>query len=338
MKFVDETHILVEAGKGGDGCLSFRREKYVAKGGPNGGDGGDGGSVYLRATKDLNTLIDFRYKRQFKAQNGAPGEGSEKTGRKGEDCYIAVPMGTKVKDRHTGEVMGDLTQDNECLLVAHGGFHGLGNTRFKSSINRAPRQTTKGSQGESRELHLELNVLADVGLLGYPNAGKSTLIRATSSAKPKVADYPFTTLHPNLGVVSVDALKSFVMADIPGLIEGASEGTGLGHRFLKHLKRTKVLLHLIDVAPMADTDIVKEALAILDELRKYDELLIEKPRFLVLNKVDLMDEQQVDDIEKNLREALAWKGKVYRISAISGQGVKPLVFDLMSTIEEDSDG
>lgn len=338
MKFVDETHILVEAGKGGDGCLSFRREKYVAKGGPNGGDGGDGGSVYLRATKDLNTLIDFRYKRQFKAQNGAPGEGSEKTGRKGEDCYIAVPMGTKVKDRHTGEVIGDLTQDNECLLVAQGGFHGLGNTRFKSSINRAPRQTTKGSQGESRELHLELNVLADVGLLGYPNAGKSTLIRATSSAKPKVADYPFTTLHPNLGVVSVDALKSFVMADIPGLIEGASEGTGLGHRFLKHLKRTKVLLHLIDVAPLADTDIVKEALAILDELKKYDESLIEKPRFLVLNKVDLMDEQQVDDIEKNLREALAWKGNVYRISAISGQGVKPLVFDLMSTIEEDTDG
>lgn len=338
MKFVDETHIFVEAGKGGDGCLSFRREKYVPNGGPNGGDGGDGGSVYLRATKDLNTLIDFRYKRQFKAPNGSPGEGRDKTGRKGEDYYIAVPMGTKVKDKNTNEFIGDLTQDGEVLLVAQGGFHGLGNARFKSSINRAPRQTSKGTPGDVRELHLELNVLADVGLLGYPNAGKSTLIRATSSAKPKVANYPFTTLHPNLGVVSVDHLKSFVMADIPGLIEGASEGTGLGHRFLKHLRRTKLLLHLIDVAPIGESDIVKEAQAILDELKKYDESLIHKPRVMVLNKVDLIDEKSLDKIEKDLRQALQWEDKVYRISAIKGQGLKPLIYDLMSAIEDGSHG
>lgn len=333
MKFVDETHIYVEAGKGGDGCLSFRREKYIQYGGPNGGDGGDGGDVYLKATQGLNTLIDFRYTRRFKASSGRPGEGSERTGRSGDDLYIAVPMGTKVKERETGELIGDLLHDNETLLVAKGGFHGLGNTRFKSSINRAPRKTSKGSIGEARELQLELNVLADVGLLGFPNAGKSTLIRAVSSAKPKVADYPFTTLHPNLGVVRVGELHSFVMADIPGLIEGASLGTGLGHQFLKHLKRTKILLHLIDIAGFDNSDIVKEAKVIVKELGSYDETLLKKPRFLVLNKIDLIDEKEVDEKEQQLIEALAWTDKVYRISAVKKEGLKMLLYDLMDYIE-----
>lgn len=250
MKFVDEAVIKIEAGNGGNGCLSFRREKFIPRGGPDGGDGGDGGSIYLVGNPELNTLIDYRFQRHFKADNGKSGMGANCTGKKGDDLFIEVPIGTLAYDVDTGECLVDIQEPNVPVLIAQGGFHGLGNTRYKSSINRAPRQTTQGSLGESRQIRLELRVLADVGLLGFPNAGKSTLIRAVSSAKPKVADYPFTTLYPNLGVVSVDSHKSFVMADIPGLIEGASEGTGLGHRFLKHLSRTCVLLHVIDVAPL----------------------------------------------------------------------------------------
>lgn len=334
MKFVDEAYIHVVAGKGGDGCLSFRREKYVAKGGPNGGDGGDGGSIYFRATKSLNTLIDFRYQRSFKAPNGQPGQGSECTGKSGDDLIIDVPVGTRIFDASANILLADLLEDGQQQKIAQGGFHGLGNTRFKSSINRAPRQTTKGSLGEAKDLKLELNVLADVGLLGMPNAGKSTLIAALSSAKPKIADYPFTTLHPNLGVVRVDVEKSFVMADIPGLIEGAAEGAGLGHRFLKHLQRTKVLLHLIDVAPLDEHDVVEDALAILSELKKYDPALLEKPRYLVLNKIDcLTSPEEIAEIEKRIIQALSWKGKVYRISAVGRDGLSRLVYDLAATLE-----
>lgn len=332
MKFVDEATIFVHAGKGGDGCLSFRREKYIAKGGPNGGDGGDGGSVYLVADRNLNTLIDFRYKRKFQAQNGQPGSGSNCTGGKGEDLIIAVPVGTKVTARLTGEVIGDLTKENERLLVAQGGYHGLGNTRFKSSVNRAPRQTTKGSPGETRELKLELNVLADVGLLGMPNAGKSTLISAVSSAKPKVADYPFTTLYPNLGVVKVDELKSFVMADIPGLIEGAADGVGLGHRFLKHLKRTKILLHMVDIASFDDDKIVNDAVSILNELALFDESLKQKKRLLVLNKVDMVDDETLKRRKQLLVDTLGWQDNVYVISALSRQGLEALLYDIMDEV------
>ncbi|WP_058442665.1 Obg family GTPase CgtA, partial [Legionella brunensis] len=281
MKFVDEAVIKVEAGNGGHGCLSFRREKFVPRGGPDGGDGGDGGSVFLEASSDLNTLVDFRYQRHYKAQNGQSGMGGNCTGKKGEDLVILVPVGTMVFDIDTGELLGDINEAGERLLVAQGGFHGLGNTRYKSSVNRAPRQTTQGTLGEARHLRLELRVLADVGLLGLPNAGKSTLIRAVSSAKPKVADYPFTTLHPALGVVSVASHKSFVMADIPGLIEGAAEGAGLGHRFLKHLSRTCVLLHVIDIAPIDESNPIDSAKAILNELAEYDPELLDKPRWLV---------------------------------------------------------
>ncbi len=332
MKFVDEATIHVLAGKGGDGCLSFRREKYIAKGGPNGGDGGDGGSVYLVANRNLNTLIDFRYKRKFQAPNGQPGSGSNCTGAKGDDLIIPVPVGTKVTARLTGEVIGDLTQHDEKLLVAQGGYHGLGNTRFKSSINRAPRETTKGTPGESRELKLELNVLADVGLLGMPNAGKSTLISAVSSAKPKVADYPFTTLYPNLGVVKVDALKSFVMADIPGLIEGAAEGVGLGHRFLKHLKRTKILLHLIDIASFDDEKIVSEAVSILKELELFDESLKHKKRLLVLNKIDMVDDETLQRRKQLITDALGWQENVYTISALGRKGLDVLLYDIMDEV------
>ena len=283
MKFVDEAVIKIEAGNGGHGCVSFRREKFIPFGGPDGGDGGDGGSIYLVGNPELNTLIDYRYQRQFKASNGQSGMGANCTGKKGDDLFIQVPIGTLAYDVDTGECLVDIQEPNIPVLIAQGGFHGLGNTRYKSSVNRAPRQTTKGSLGESRQIRLELRVLADVGLLGLPNAGKSTLIRAVSSAKPKVADYPFTTLYPNLGVVSVDSYKSFVMADIPGLIEGASEGTGLGHRFLKHLSRTCVLLHVIDVAPLDETDPVATAKIIVHELEAYNPELLTKPRWLVLN-------------------------------------------------------
>ncbi|KTD48543.1 GTP-binding protein, GTP1/Obg family [Legionella rubrilucens] len=335
MKFVDEAIIKVEAGNGGHGCLSFRREKFVPKGGPDGGDGGDGGSVFLEATSDLNTLVDFRYQRHYKAQNGQPGMGGNCTGKKGDDLIIKVPVGTMVFDIDTQELIGDIKQAGDRLLIAQGGFHGLGNTRFKSSVNRAPRQTTQGTPGEARHLRLELRVLADVGLLGLPNAGKSTLIRAVSSAKPKVADYPFTTLHPGLGVVDVSSHKSFVMADIPGLIEGAAEGAGLGHRFLKHLSRTCILLHMVDIAPLDGSDPVVSAKAIINELAEYDPELVHKPRWLVLNKMDMLPDdetrqQAIDHVVKGLN----WKGKVYTVSAIKGDGTRQLCYDLMQLIDE----
>ncbi|WP_372988217.1 Obg family GTPase CgtA [Marinobacter sp.] len=334
MKFVDEATIIVEAGKGGHGCLSFRREKYVPKGGPDGGDGGDGGSVYLEADGSLNTLIDYRFQRKYKAQNGEPGSGRNCTGTKGEDMVLPVPVGTTVVDMDTHEVLGDLTREGQRLKVAQGGFHGLGNTRFKSSVNRAPRQTTKGSEGEARNLRLELKVLADVGLLGMPNAGKSTFIRSVSAARPKVADYPFTTLVPNLGVVSVQAHQSFVIADIPGLIEGAAEGAGLGIRFLKHLVRTRLLLHLVDVAPYDGSSPADAVRAIAHELEKFSETLANRPRWLVLNKVDMVAEEDRDAHCQAIIDELDWEGPVFRISAITGEGTKPLVQAVMRWIED----
>ena len=335
MRFVDEAIIKIEAGNGGHGCLSFRREKFIPFGGPDGGDGGDGGSIFLEADKGLNTLVDFRYKRNYKAENGQCGRGSNCTGKKGDDLIIRVPVGTMVYDIDTGELLGDISHAGERLLVAQCGFHGLGNTRYKSSINRAPRQTSSGSPGEARHLRLELRVLADVGLLGLPNAGKSTLIRAVSSAKPKVADYPFTTLQPGLGVVSVAAYKSFVMADIPGLIEGASEGAGLGHRFLKHLSRTCVLLHVIDVAPLDDSDPIDSAKIIINELAAYSPALLDKPRWLVLNKIDMLpDEEARQQAIQRIIDGLEWKGKIFAISAIKGEGTQPLCYALMQLIDE----
>ncbi|EMP53915.1 GTPase CgtA [Marinobacter santoriniensis NKSG1] len=337
MKFVDEATIIVEAGKGGHGCLSFRREKYVPKGGPDGGDGGDGGSVYLEADESLNTLIDYRFQRKFKAQNGEPGSGRNCTGTKGEDLALPVPVGTTVVDMDTHEVLGDLTHPGQRLKVAQGGFHGLGNTRFKSSVNRAPRQTTKGSVGEARNLRLELKVLADVGLLGLPNAGKSTFIRSVSAARPKVADYPFTTLVPNLGVVSVQAHQSFVIADIPGLIEGAAEGAGLGIRFLKHLVRTRLLLHLVDVAPYDGSSPAESVRSIVHELEKFSETLANRPRWLVLNKVDMIPEQDRDAHCQAIVDELGWDGPVFRISALSGEGTKALTQAVMRWIEEQAE-
>lgn len=337
MKFVDEATIIVEAGKGGHGCLSFRREKYVPKGGPDGGDGGDGGSVYLEADSALNTLIDYRFQRKYKAQNGEPGAGRNCTGTKGEDLVLPVPVGTTVVDMDTHEVLGDLTKEGQRLKVAQGGFHGLGNTRFKSSVNRAPRQTSKGSEGEARNLRLELKVLADVGLLGLPNAGKSTFIRSVSAARPKVADYPFTTLVPNLGVVSVQAHQSFVIADIPGLIEGAAEGAGLGIRFLKHLVRTRLLLHLVDVAPYDGSSRADAVRAIAHELEKFSETLASRPRWLVLNKVDMVAEEDREAHCQAIVDELGWEGPVFRISALSGEGTKPLVQAVMRWIEEQAE-
>ncbi len=338
MKFVDEATIKVQAGKGGNGCLSFRREKYVPKGGPDGGDGGDGGSIYLEGSQDLNTLIDFRYKRIFKAQNGQPGMGSNCFGKKGEDLIIPVPLGTIIKDTETGEILGDIKKDKSRLLVAQGGYHGLGNTRFKSSTNQAPRKTTPGTPGEARALTLELRVLADVGLLGMPNAGKSTLIRAVSSAKPKVANYPFTTLHPNLGVIKVASHKSFVMADIPGLIEGAAEGAGLGHQFLRHLSRTSVLIHLVDMAPMDGSDPIASAKAILKELHSYSPELLNKPRWLVLNKMDLIaDESERAEKRDALVKALNHQSRVFTVSALSKQGTDELCYALMELIDQMKD-
>jgi GTP-binding protein len=334
MKFVDEAVIKIEAGNGGHGCLSFRREKFIPRGGPDGGDGGDGGSVYLVGDIELNTLIDFRYQRQFRAENGQSGMGSNCTGKKGDDLFIPVPMGTLAYDVDTGECLADIQEPGIPVLIAQGGFHGLGNTRYKSSINRAPRQTSQGSSGDSRHVRLELRILADVGLLGLPNAGKSTLIRAVSSAKPKVADYPFTTLHPNLGVVRVDNYKSFVMADIPGLIEGASEGAGLGHRFLKHLSRTCVLLHIIDVAPIDGSDPVQSAQIILQELAAYNPELLQKPRWLVLNKIDLIPEAERDTFIQTLQHQLNWTAPLFPISAISGLGTKALCYALMQLIDD----
>ncbi|MCR9191989.1 MAG: Obg family GTPase CgtA [Gammaproteobacteria bacterium] len=334
MKFVDEAVIKIEAGHGGHGCLSFRREKYIPRGGPDGGDGGDGGCIYLVGNPELNTLIDYRYQRQFKADNGKPGMGANCTGKSGEDLYIQVPIGTLAFDIDTGECIADIKSADTPILIAQGGFHGLGNTRYKSSINRAPRQTTQGSPGEARHLRLELRVLADVGLLGLPNAGKSTLIRAVSSAKPKVADYPFTTLHPNLGVVRVGTHQSFVMADIPGLIEGASTGAGLGHRFLKHLSRTCILLHIVDLAPVDGADPVTAVQTIQQELAAYNPELLDKPCWLVLNKIDMIPESKRDTMLQDILKRLNWTSRYFPISAITAEGTQELSFAVMQMIDD----
>lgn len=333
MKFVDEVLIRVEAGDGGNGCVSFRREKYIPKGGPDGGDGGDGGDVYLQADENLNTLIDYRFERFHAAGRGENGRGANCTGARGADLVLTVPVGSRARDEDTGEVLGDLTQHGQKLMVAKGGFHGLGNTRFKSSVNRAPRQKTSGTPGEVRQLRLELLLLADVGLLGLPNAGKSTFIRAVSAARPKVADYPFTTLVPNLGVVRVQSQKSFVVADIPGLIEGAAEGAGLGIRFLKHLERCRVLLHLIDILPVDGSDPAQNAQTIIHELEKYSPELAAKPRWLVFNKLDLVLPEEADEIIARVTEALDWEGPVYRISAFNKEGTDPICYDVIKLLE-----
>jgi GTP-binding protein len=334
MKFVDEAPISVFAGNGGGGCLSFRREKYIAKGGPDGGDGGDGGSVYLIGDADLNTLVDYRYQPKYRAKNGGTGKGQNCTGEKGDDLFLKVPVGTSIFDVETDEVLGDITKDKQLLLVAQGGFHGLGNTRFKSSVNRAPRQTTQGSEGEHRELKLELKVLADVGLLGLPNAGKSTFIRSVSSAKPKVAGYPFTTLVPNLGVVKVEQHRSFVVADIPGLIEGASDGAGLGIRFLKHLTRCRILLHLVDMAPFDASDPLENAQSIIREIGLFSEALAGRERWLILNKVDLLPEGEVEERCKAVIDGLGWDGRVFSVAAINGRGTNVVCHEIMRRIEE----
>ncbi len=338
MKFIDEATIQVEAGNGGNGCASFRREKYIPFGGPNGGDGGDGGSIYLVANPSINTLIDFRYKRIFRAQPGQNGMGSDCTGRGGDDMRIDVPVGTLVTallDDVNEELMGDLTAPGQTLLVARGGFHGLGNARFKSSTNRAPRQTTSGTPGEIRSLRLELKLLADVGLLGMPNAGKSTFIRAVSAARPKVADYPFTTLQPHLGVVSVEAHRSFVIADIPGLIEGAAEGAGLGIQFLKHLARTSLLLHLVDIAPFDNgSDPVEDVCKIILELNKYSSELANRERWLVLSKIDMLRADERESRCRDIIKRLGWEGPVFSISAVQGEGCRDLSFRIMEYLEE----
>lgn len=332
MKFVDEATILVVAGDGGNGCVSFRREKYIPRGGPDGGDGGDGGDVYLIADENLNTLIDYRFEKSFRAERGQNGQSRDCTGKRGKDIEVKVPVGTRVIDQGTGETLGDMTRHGQKLMVGKGGWHGLGNTRFKSSVNRSPRQKTMGTPGEKRDLQLELMLLADVGMLGLPNAGKSTFIRAVSAAKPKVADYPFTTLVPSLGVVRMDSEQSFVVADIPGLIEGAAEGAGLGIRFLKHLERCRVLLHLIDIDPIDESDPVENARIILGELEKYSEKLFNKPRWLVFNKIDLISEEEAQSRAKAVAEALGWEDKYYLISAASRTGVNELCWDVMSFI------
>lgn len=334
MKFVDEAEITVEAGKGGNGCLSFRREKFIPKGGPDGGDGGDGGSVYLVADSALNTLIDFRFQRRYRAQSGEQGRGSNCTGKAGEDLFVRVPVGTTVVDASTQEVVADIVEEGVQVLVAQGGRRGLGNTRFKSSTNRAPTKTTRGTEGEVRVLQLQLKVLADVGLLGMPNAGKSTLLRAVSAATPKVADYPFTTLVPSLGVVRVGLERSFVMADIPGLIEGASVGAGLGFRFLKHLSRTRLLLHVVDVAPLDGSDPVEQVSAIVTELSEFSPTLAQKERWLVLNKADLLLPDDLDALAQRFVQEVGEQTPVFRISAISGAGCEALSQAIMRSVEE----
>ena len=333
MKFVDEAEIKVEAGKGGNGCLSFRREKYIEKGGPDGGDGGDGGSVFLQADASLNTLVDFRFQPRYRAKPGHSGQGRNCTGRGGEDLLVKVPVGTSVIDIDTEELIADLETADQRVMVAKGGFHGLGNTRFKSSTNRAPRQTTGGTAGEIRTLQLQLRLVADVGLLGLPNAGKSTLIRSVSAARPKVADYAFTTLVPNLGVVSLGLERSFVMADIPGLIEGASEGAGLGFRFLKHLSRTRLLLHLIDALPVDGSDPVSNAAAIFEELKNFSPTLAKKERWLVVNKIDLLQPSDREALIRELRDRLSWDGEILAISALNSEGCDQLCARLMDSIE-----
>ncbi|MDZ7922477.1 MAG: Obg family GTPase CgtA [Marinagarivorans sp.] len=333
MKFVDEAPIFVQAGKGGNGCCAFRREKFIAMGGPNGGDGGDGGSVFLIADESLNTLVDYRFTKKFTAPNGQGGLGSDCTGSKGEDLVLRVPVGTSVIDEQTGEVLGDLTEAGQKMLLAQGGWHGLGNARFKSSVNRSPRQTTQGSEGESREVRLELKVLADAGMLGLPNAGKSTFIRAVSAAEPKVADYPFTTLVPSLGVVRTNQFRSFVIADVPGLIEGASEGAGLGIRFLKHLTRCRVLIHLVDMYPVDGTDPAENALAITRELERFSPTLATRERWLVLNKSDLISAEEAQACKKRVIEALNWTGPAYIVSAVNRKGTEALCGDMQNYLE-----
>jgi GTP-binding protein len=335
MKFVDEARVRVQAGNGGRGSTSFRREKFVPLGGPDGGDGGDGGNVYLRAVSGINTLADFRIEKTYKAPHGEPGSSNDCFGRGGEDIYVPVPIGTTVRDSETGEDLGDMTRHGDVLLVARGGKGGWGNQKFKSSTNRSPRQYGPGLPGEKRTLELEMKVIADVGLLGLPNAGKSTLIRAVSAARPKVADYPFTTLYPNLGVVDVGQHRSFVMADIPGLIEGAAEGAGLGIRFLKHLQRTRVLLHLVDIAPLdPDADPVRDARAIVAELKKFDKELAAKPRWLVLNKRDLMPDEEAEKKARAIIRALRFRGRHFLISGATGRGTKELAEAVMGFLEE----
>jgi GTPase len=332
MKFIDEATIKVYAGDGGNGIATFRREKYEPMGGPSGGDGGKGGSVYAMADRNINTLVDYRYTRTFKAQRGENGRKAEQYGAGGEDLVLRMPVGTVISDKATGQVIVDLADDGKKVLIAKGGANGLGNVHFKSSVNRAPRQCTAGQEGESFELFLELKVLADVGLLGMPNAGKSTFIRSVSAARPKVADYPFTTLQPNLGVVRVDTNRSFVIADVPGLIEGAADGAGLGVRFLKHLTRTSLLLHLVDIAPLDGvTDPVSEAKAIVNELKKHDEELYVKPRWLVLNKIDMV--QDPEQVAADFVKAFDWDGPVFAISAINGNGCKQLTYAIMEHME-----
>ncbi|MDF2446167.1 MAG: cgtA [Moraxellaceae bacterium] len=334
MRFVDEAVIKVEAGSGGNGCMSFRREKFVPFGGPDGGDGGRGGSIFVEADPNANTLVDFRYTRQFRAQRGQNGMGANCTGRSADDIVLRVPVGTTIIDESTDEVLGDLVEPWQRIMVAKGGDGGQGNINFKSSTNRSPRKTTSGFAGEARQLRLELKVLADVGLLGLPNAGKSTFIRAVSAAKPKVADYPFTTLVPNLGVVDVDRHRSFVMADIPGLIPGASEGAGLGIRFLKHLARTRFLLHLVDVAPYDNSDPVENVQAIASELEKFSPTLASLPRWLVLNKIDLVPADMADEICEDIVKRLGWTGPVFRTSGLTGENAKSVCYKLMDAIEE----
>ncbi len=333
MKFVDEVEIRVEAGDGGNGCVSFRKEKYIEFGGPNGGDGGDGGDVYLVADENLNTLIDYRFERFHRAKRGENGRSRDCTGKGSPALELKVPVGTRTIDIDTGEQIGDLTTHGQKLLVAKGGWHGLGNTRFKSSTNRAPRQKTDGTPGEIRNLQLELLLLADVGLLGLPNAGKSTLIRSVSAAKPKVADYPFTTLVPNLGVVRLDTQRSFVIADIPGLIEGAAEGAGLGTQFLKHLERCRILLHVIDVLPADGSDPLENAKTIISELERHSPELASKPRWIVFNKLDLLLEEEAKEVTDRILEGLAWEGDFQSISAFNKTGTEKLCYNVMDFID-----
>lgn len=333
MKFVDEAPIHVQAGKGGNGCLSFRREKFIEKGGPDGGDGGDGGSVYLEGDDNLNTLVDYRFQRSHNAESGKQGGSKNCTGKGGEDLVLRVPVGTTIIDADTEEVLGDITENMQQLMVAKGGYHGLGNTRFKSSVNRAPRQTKPGTEGEARQLRLELKVLADVGLVGLPNAGKSTLIRAVSAARPKVADYPFTTLVPNLGVVQTQKYRSFVIADVPGLVEGAAEGAGLGIRFLKHLTRTRLLLHLVDMLPPDSSDPADNINVIENELDRFSPTLWGRERWLVLNKIDLLPDDEQEQRCQDVVEKLQWEGPVYQVSASGAKGTEQLCLDIMEHLE-----
>lgn len=334
MKFVDEANINVKAGDGGSGCVSFRREKYIEFGGPDGGDGGDGGSVFLQADKSLTTLSDFRHSRFYEAKRGENGASRNMTGRRGDDIIVPVPIGTIIYDETTNEIIGDLTKDGDKIKVAQGGFHGLGNLRYKSSVNRAPRQSKPGSEGDLRTLKLEMKVLADVGLLGLPNAGKSSLITNLSSARPRIADYPFTTLYPNLGVVRINVNQSFVIADIPGLIEGAAEGAGLGIQFLKHLSRTSLLLHLVDIAPMDQADPVESVRILEKELEKYSDELKDRERWLVINKIDLLPSDEIQPIYDDIIERLNWTGPVFQISAVTGMGTQELANKIMQYLDD----